>query len=494
MENTLLLKMEEITKMFPGVHALDAVSFELRHGEVHVLCGENGAGKSTLMKILAGLIPPTEGKIFIEGSKVSFHSPIESEIMGISIVHQELSLCPTISVAENIFLGEEITKHSVVLDKKTMYKKCEELFAKLNTYIDPTERVGMLRTAQQQLVQIAKALSKNAKVLIMDEPFSSLSDKEAETLFSIMNNLRSQGVGIVYIDHRIDNFYKIGDRVTVLRDGKFIGCENIADVNREQIIRMMVGRDLNDIYPKYNEVQNEIMFSVKNLSSEHVKGISFDVRKGEIYGLGGLVGAGRTETLRAIFGIDRKTSGTIEIDGQVVEINRPWDAVNAKIVYIPEDRKQQGLFLGRTIRFNSSIIFIDKLAKFFNINIGKERTAANEKVDALKIKVSSIENLITSLSGGNQQKVVLSKWLMMENIHVIILDEPTRGIDVGAKYEIYKLINEMANTGISIILVSSDLPELLNLADRVTVLRDKTVSGKLEKEELSQESIMALCI
>ncbi|GHS93699.1 putative ribose/galactose/methyl galactoside import ATP-binding protein 1 [Synergistales bacterium] len=493
MDGHILLKMEGIAKEYPGSLVLDNVNFELKRGEVHVLCGENGAGKSTLMRILAGLIQPTKGSIYIDGEKAVFSTPKEAEAKGVAIIHQELSLCPTISVAENIFLGKEKTKHRFFLDKKAMHKECEALFEKIKCYIDPSDNLAMLTTADQQLVQIAKALSLNTKILVMDEPFSSLSDDEAAVLFDIMDSLRSHGVGIIYIDHRIDNFYKIGDRVTVLRDGKYVGVKEIAATGKDEIIKMMVGRELNDIYPKYNKVQDEIMFSVKNMESDYVKDITFDVKKGEIFGLGGLVGAGRTEILRAIFGIDAK-SGTIEINGLCVEIGKPWDAIKERIVYIPEDRKRQGLFLGRSVRFNSSIIFIDKLAKYFHINRKKERASVNKEVESLKIKVASIGDLVSNLSGGNQQKVVLSKWLMMENINLLILDEPTRGIDIGAKYEIYKLINDLACCGIAVILVTSDLPELLNLTDRVAVVRNGMISGRLNRDELSQESVMALCV
>jgi ribose transport system ATP-binding protein/inositol transport system ATP-binding protein len=494
MSEKLLLKMEGIVKNFPGSVAVDHVDFELRRSEVHVICGENGAGKSTLMRILAGLIQPTEGSIYIDGRKVMFGSPKEAEAAGVAIIHQELSLCHTISVAENIFLGEEKTKYGFLLDRKAMNRECESLFKKIKCYINPSDSLGMLTIAEQQLVQIAKALSLNAKILIMDEPFSSLSDEESDILFGIMAKLREDGVGIIYIEHRIDNFYKIGDRVTVMRDGKYVGCKKLSEMTRNDIIKMMVGRELNEIYPKYNIVGDEIIFSVKNMSSLYVKNISFDVRKGEIFGLGGLVGAGRTETLRAIFGIDLKTSGTISINGKKVNITRPWDAIREHVVYIPENRKLQGLFLNRSIKFNSSIIFIDKLARLFKINEKWERSAVEKEVNALKIKIASLDDFMTSLSGGNQQKVVLSKWLMMEDIRVLILDEPTRGIDIGAKYEIYKLINDLTDQGIAIILVTSDLPELINLADRVAVIRNGSVTGILDKNELSQERIMALCV
>ena len=494
MEKTILLKMENVSKRFGSALVLNNVNFELRKGEVHVLCGENGAGKSTLMKILSGIHEATEGTIYIEGQPKKFKTTRDSEAAGIAIIHQELSLCSTITVAENMFLGNELTKGKFFLDRKAMKARCDELFGKLNFEIDINEKIGSLTIAQQQLVQIAKALSMDAKILIMDEPFSSLSDEESEILFGIMDKLRKDGVGIIYIDHRIDNFYKIGDRVTVLRDGNYIGCREIAEVTRDEIISMMVGRELNDIYPKYNEVKKEIVFKAEHISSDKVDDISFEVKKGEIFGLGGLVGAGRSETLRAIFGVDKKTSGSVEINGKRVEIKRPTDAIKAGIAYIPEDRKREGLVLKRPIRFNSSLVTINKFTKGGLVNKKQEKESVEKQIDALKIKLANMENWMTSLSGGNQQKVVISKWLMEEKINVLIMDEPTRGIDVGAKYEIYRLMNDLANQGMAIILVTSDLPELLNLSDRVMVLKNGKSSGLLEKGEMTQEGIMQLSV
>lgn len=494
MENTILLKMENVSKRFGNSLVLNGVNFELKAGEVHVLCGENGAGKSTLMKILSGIYDATEGKIYINGKEAEFKTTRESEAAGIAIIHQELSLCPTIKVAENMFLGNEYTKGKIFLDRKKMKERCDELFGRLNFQVDINERIGNLTIAQQQLVQIAKALSLNAKILIMDEPFSSLSDDESEVLFGIMDKLKKDGVGIIYIDHRIDNFYKIGNRVTVLRDGNYIATKDIASVTRDDIISMMVGRELNDIYPKYNNVQEQVVFKAENITSSKVTDISFEVRRGEIFGLGGLVGAGRSEILRAIFGVDKKLGGTVKVADKKVVIKKPTDAIKANIAYIPENRKREGLVLKRPIRFNSSLVTIDKYAKCGFVNGKEERSAVNREIDALKIKLASMENWMTSLSGGNQQKVVISKWLLKEKIDVLIMDEPTRGIDVGAKYEIYKLMNELANQGLAIILVTSDLPELLHLSDRVMVIKNGKCSGLLEKEEMTQESIMQLCV
>lgn len=494
MENTVLLKMEQVSKRFGSALVLNKVNFELKKGEVHVLCGENGAGKSTLMKILSGIHQATEGKMYVEGNEVEFRNTKESEACGIAIIHQELNLCPTITVAENMFLGNELTKGRFFLDRKAMRTGCEQLFKRLNCHIDYNEKIGNLTIAQQQLVQIAKALSLHAKILIMDEPFSSLADDEANILFGIMDKLRKEGTGIIYIDHRIDNFYRIGDRVTVLRDGNFIGCKPVAEITRDEIISMMVGRELNDIYPKYNKVQEEVVFCAENISSSKVEDISFEVKRGEIFGLGGLVGAGRSEILRAVFGVDKKRKGRVWVAGQEVDIKGPADAIKAHIAYIPEDRKREGLVIKRSIRFNSSIVTIGRFARLGMVDRKKERAAVDRQIEALKIKLAGMENLMPSLSGGNQQKVVISKWLMQEKIDVLIMDEPTRGIDVGAKYEIYRLINDLANQGLGIILVTSDLPELLNLADRVMVIKNGRCSGELTKEEMTQESIMQLSV
>ncbi len=493
MDNTIL-KMEGITRRFPGVVALNNVTFELRAGEVHVLCGENGAGKSTLMKILAGLYRPSEGKIFLEGKEVSFDSPLDSEKSGVGIVYQEISLCPTINVAENIFLGLEKTHGKVMLNKKLMHSETVKIFDMLKCKINPNALLGTLDIAQQQLVQIAKALYQQPNILIMDEPFSSLSIDESETMFGIMEILKKQGVGIIYIDHRIDNFFRIGDRLTVLRDGNYIGTKDMSEVDRDQIISMMVGRDITDIYPKSNVVKNEVVFEVKGLSTAHVDDISFDVRRGEIFGFGGLVGAGRTEILRGIFGADKKAAGSVTLEGRTLKINNQLDGIKNGIALVPESRKSEGLVLIRSIKFNATLVIINKLRKMLAINKKKELETVDKYVGDLNIKVSNINNDMDSLSGGNQQKVVLAKWLMMNNIKVLMLDEPTRGIDVGAKHEIYKLMSDLANRGITIIMVSSELPEILNLCDRIAVVKNGKINGILSREELSQEKVMDLSV
>ena len=488
-----LLEMRGIIKKFPGVTALNHVDFSLRAGEVHVLCGENGAGKSTLMKILAGIYQPTEGTMRLSGELLVLQDPGDSEAKGIAIVHQELSLCPNITVGENIFLGVE-PRNRGVIDRKRMYSEASALFDKLGCHINPAETLGMLTIASQQLVQIAKALSSNPQILILDEPFSSLSDEEANTLFGIMKGLRDQGVGIIYIDHRIDNFYRIGDRLTVLRDGNFVDTVNVQDVTREQVISMMVGRDIENLYPKYNQVKDGEAFSAKGLTTAHVKDITFSVREGEIFGLGGLVGAGRTEVCKAIFGTDKKTAGEVVLKGRQVSIRSVADSVRNGIALIPENRKLEGLCLGRSIRFNTSIIIIEKLRKMLWIDSRKEKKLTQMQMEKLKVKFNHADDLISNLSGGNQQKVVLAKWLLVDNLEVLLLDEPTRGIDVGAKQEIYRLINELANAGIAIVLVTSELPELINLCDRVAVVRSGRISGILDREQLTQENIMELCV
>jgi len=492
--NNTILKMEGITRRFPGVVALNDVNFDLREGEVHVLCGENGAGKSTLMKILAGVQPPSEGHIYLNGKKVTFANPLESEKSGIAIIYQEISLCPTISVSENIFLNVEKTKFGFIRDKKYMYDETIKIFDMLHCKINPNALLDTLDIAQQQLVQIAKALHHDPKILIMDEPFSSLSNEESETMFGIMDILRKQGVGIIYIDHRIDNFFRIGDRMTVLRDGNYIGTKDIKDVDRDQIISMMVGRDITDIYPKYNEVQDEVVLSVEGLTSHKVSDISFDVKRGEIFGLGGLVGSGRTEIMRALFGTDKKLAGKVSLEGQEITINSPRDSIKNGIALIPESRKREGLVLIRSIKFNATLVIVDKLKKFFAINRKKETSLVNQYIEDLNIKVANMNNDMDSLSGGNQQKVVIAKWLMMDKIKVLLLDEPTRGIDVGAKHEIYKLMSDLANRGMAIVMISSELPEILNLCDRIAVVKNGQINGILGKEELSQEKVMDLSV
>jgi ribose transport system ATP-binding protein len=494
MTKRLILKMKNVTKQFHGVRALNSVDFDLYEGEVHVLCGENGAGKSTLMKILAGSMLPTEGEIYLYDKKVDISSPFVSEQMGISIVYQELCLSPSISVAENIFLGREFKNASGLIDKAKMHNEAGKLLKALNCDVHPGTLLRRLDIAKQQLVQIAKAISLNAKILIMDEPFSSLDEEDTNNLFRIMENLREKGVSIVYIDHRIENFFRIGDRVTVLRDGKLIKTASIEEFNKEIIINHMVGRNIDAIYPERNKVSDEVVIRVSNLINSKIKDISFEVRKGEIFGIGGLVGAGRTEIVKAIIGRDKIQDGKVFINGHERKIKSPSDALKYGVGYVPEDRKLDGLFLKRSVKFNSSLACIEYFRGFMLINSKKEKGRVNEFIKSLNIRTPSINKEVKNLSGGNQQKVVLAKSLMMNNLQVLILDEPTRGIDVGAKFEIYRLINSLASQGIAIILITSELPELLGLCHRIGVVKDGKMVAILDDKSLTAENVMACCV
>lgn len=488
-----VLKMQHISKHFGGVYALDDVSLNLLEGEVHVLCGENGAGKSTLMKILSGNYQEDAGTVEVNGSPVKITNPQVAEQLGISIVYQELSLSPTVTVAENIFMGREYKRFGFI-DRRRMAEQAKKYLDIVKADISPNELTGTLTVAQKQLVQIAKSLSSDARIIILDEPFSSLSEEDSENLFRVMHRLKDDGISIIYIDHRIDNFFRIGDRVTVLRDGRHIGTDSIKNLTKDGIIKMMVGRDIEHIYVKDSVPQDEVCFEVKGLSSSRIHDISFRVRKGEIYGLGGLVGAGRTEIVNAIYGIDRIKKGELILNGKSLKIRSSHDAVKHGIAYVSEDRKNKGLVQIKSVRFNASLVCLKDLSRKGFMAPRKEESAVGEYIRRLNVKTAGSGAVISSLSGGNQQKVVLAKWLMMKGLEVFLLDEPTRGIDVGAKLEIYKLINEMARSGIAIILITSELQELLALCDTISVIRNGRVSGVLSREEANQESVMKLCV
>ncbi len=489
-----ILSMNKISKRFGGIKALDDVDVDLYEGEVHAICGENGAGKSTLMKILAGNFKEDSGEILIDGKKVDITNPRIAESHGIAIVYQELSLSPSITVAENIFLGREIKNKLGLLDKKLMAQKAREYLKKVNCNVNPQDLVLTLTVAKQQLVQIAKALSSNARIIILDEPFSALSDEDSINLFEVIKQLKTSGISIIYIDHRIDNFFMIADRVTVLRDGEKVSTNRIEDLNKKEIIKKMVGREIKDIFPKRTIEPGDFRFEVIGLSNKKIHNISFKARAGEVLGLGGLVGSGRTEIMNAICGIDKLSQGKIYIDGTQVRVKKSADAVELGIGYVSEDRKGNGLVLIKDVKYNASLVTLDQLNRMGFIDKRKEIKTVKEYIQKLKIKTSGLGAIVSSLSGGNQQKVVIAKWLMLNNLKVLLLDEPTRGIDVGAKFEIYKLINELAASGITIILVTSELQELLGLCDRIMVIRDGLISGELSKEEASQEAVMQLCI
>lgn len=494
MDEQVILKTKGIKKYFPGVKALDGVDFELRRGEVHAILGENGAGKSTLIKILTGVYAPDEGSIAIEGKEVKFHSVGDAINHHIAAIHQELCLVPHISAARNIYLGREIKTKLGFMDDKTMDKNAQKLFDSLGMNIDAQKEVASATIAQQQMIEIAKALALNAKILLMDEPTSSLTETEVERLFCTLRALKSNGTSIIYITHRMEELFEISDRISVLRDGQYIGTRTTAETTRDELVSMMVGRTLNDFYIKDSNPEEDILLEIKNLSRKGVfERIDITLRRGEILGLSGMVGSGRTEVARAIMGIDRKDSGEIFLEGKKVDIHRPSDAIKAGITLIPENRKEQGLVLVNSVRFNITLAILKEFIHFIRYNKRKETGLITEYVDSLKIRTPHLEQLLSNLSGGNQQKVVIAKWLATKP-KVLIMDEPTRGVDVAAKAEIYAIMNELARSGVSIIMISSEMPEIINMSDRVAIMREGRLVGVLDKEEIDQERIMSFAI
>lgn len=490
-EQPLLLEMRGITKRFPGVLALSDVDFDVRQGEVHALVGENGAGKSTLMKILAGVYERDAGEIIFRGQPVHFTTPRQAQVAGIATIYQELNLVPYLSVTENIFLGSEVTR-GVALKWSEMHQHARELLAKLHLDIDPRTPVNKLGVGQQQMVEVAKALHRNARLIIMDEPTSSLSIREINDLFSIVRELRSHGVSVVYISHHLEETFEISDRTTVLRDGRRITTQPSSELDVDKLIRLMVGRDLSEKFPKEQATRGAEMLRVENLTQgNRLRGISFSAYAGEVLGIAGLVGAGRTELARAIFGADPIDAGTIYVGGKLATIRSPQDAVRYGIGLLTEDRKQQGLCLQMNVRENITLSVLDRLTRGLTTNRRKEVALAERFISNLAIKASSQEQLAMNLSGGTQQKVVLSKWLATEP-KVLIFDEPTRGIDVGAKVEIYRMINDLAQQGVAILMISSELPEILGMSDRIMVMAGGRVRGFLSRAEATEEKIMEL--
>lgn len=487
-----ILELVDIKKEFPGAKALDGVSINLIPGEIHALVGENGAGKSTLMKILSGIYKPTSGKIFFEGKEIILNNTKEAQELGITIIHQEFSLIPYLNAVDNIFLGREIRKSNGLLDRKLMKEKAQELLKRIDVDIDLDKTVEELSVAEQQFIEIAKAISVNSKLLILDEPTATLTEGEVKHLFNLMKTLKKNEVTMIFISHHIDEIFQIADRVSVLRDGKWIGTESIDKVTEDSIIHMMVGRELKDTFPKRvcSEGDKEVILEVKNLRNSKVKGVSFKLYRGEILGISGLVGSGRTEVVRALIGADKVEEKEVYIKGKKVSIRTPNEALQFGIALIPEDRKTQGLVLEASIKNNISLSGLRKIInKYRFINRGKEINIVDEYVESLDIKTSSIERLVKNLSGGNQQKVVIAKCLNTE-CEILIFDEPTRGIDVGAKAEIYKLMRQLVNKGISIIMISSELPEILGMSDRILVMRKGEITGEINPKEANQERIM----
>ena len=491
MADNILLRMKNISKSFPGVKALDKVNLELRAGEVHALLGENGAGKSTLIKVLGGIYSLDEGEIEIEGKKVSIESVHDASRNNISITHQELVLVPYMTVAENIYLGRESGKGFTVNISK-MEKDAQKILDDLGMDIDARELVMNLPIAKQQMVEITKAVSVNAKILVMDEPTSSISDREVENLFNIMRDLTKKGVGIIYISHKMSELEEICDRVTVMRDGEYVGTKVVKETNKDELIAMMVGRTLTNYYVRDFLPTDEVILKVENLKDgDKVKEVSFELRKGEIIGFAGLVGAGRSEAMQAIFGLSKDVSGDIYIEGKKVSIKEPKDAIKNGLALVPESRKEQGLYLLQDIKYNTTIEVLDDFIKNLKVDSKKEVEITKKYIDMMATKTPSQEQIISNLSGGNQQKVMIGRWLAT-NPKILILDEPTRGIDVGAKSEIYKIMNDLVKKGVSIIMISSELPEIINMSDRVYVMGAGTIRGCINHEEISQESIMAL--
>ena len=489
----VILEMKDIDKSFPGVHALDHVCFDVRRGEVHALMGENGAGKSTLMKVLTGIYTKDSGTIIYEGKEIEFHGTREAQDAGVVIVHQELNMVGHLTVAQNIFIGREFKKGFSIDDKK-MNEEAAKLFKRLNIDIDPTATMSDLTVGKQQMCEIAKAISHDAKVIIFDEPSAALTETEIEDLFKIIRDLRDQQLGIVYISHRMDEIKVITDRVTVMRDGCYVGTLITADSTKEDIVSMMVGRVIYEEPKTKSMVPDDapVVLKVDHLcAGKMVQDVSFELRKGEILGFAGLMGAGRTETARAIFGADPKESGDIYVNGKLVEINSPEDAVKAGIGYLSEDRKRFGIVVQKTIAENTTMADLQNYMKGLFIDKKKEKKVAQEFVDSLATKTPSVDQLVVNLSGGNQQKVVIAKWLC-KNSDILIFDEPTRGIDVGAKNEIYKLMNKLASEGKSIIMISSEMTEILRMSDRIVVMCEGHKTGELRIEETKQELIMSL--
>ncbi len=488
-----IVEMEHITKTFPGVHALDDVSFELRAGEVMALLGENGAGKSTLVKILSGVYTRDSGTVRIFGENLETITPTIASKCGVAIIHQELNMCQHLTVTENIFLGRETCRKGGLLNNDAMRSATREVLKSLSIDIDPDTLVSDLAVSKQQMVEIAKALSTNARILIMDEPTSALTSKEINELFRIIKTLRENGVGIVYISHRLEELHHIVDRVTIMRDGKFITSGNFSDMTLDQIITHMVGREIKEKFPRIPANPGKTILEVKNLKAgKLVSNVNFKVREGEILGIAGLMGAGRTETSRVIFGVDYKESGEIILDGKPVTINSPADAIRHGIVLAPEDRKKDGLCIKLPVRENISLSNLDILCNRLGIvNRQKEKTMTASAVKNLRIKLPNMEVNAGSLSGGNQQKVVVAKWLTRKS-RVVIFDEPTRGIDVAAKVEIYQLMNHLKEQGIGVVFISSELPEILGMADRIAVMCDGRISGELSREEATKKNILVL--
>ena len=490
MEEKAILEFREITKRYPGTVALDNVSLSIRKGEIHAICGENGAGKSTLIKTCSGAISPSSGKIIIDGVEFERLTPMLSRECGIAVIYQEFNLVNLLSVTENVFLGEHLLKHGFVPDMKEMHRRTKAICDEFDIDIDPHELIERLSVGKQQIVEIIKAISKDAKVLIMDEPTAPLTVKEVELLMKMIARLKERGLTIIYISHRLDEVFRISDRVSVFRDGRLVKTMETAQTNKNELIKLMVGREIQNNYPERDQKPyGEVVLETRNLTGNGVQDISLKIRRGEVVALAGITGAGRTEFAQLLFGVAKPESGEVLLRGKPIHITSPAMANHMKVAYVPEDRKQHGVIADMQIRYNVTLSKLRDVSRHGFIDFGEERRLTERMQTAINIKTPDMTNPVSSMSGGNQQKVVLAKWLATEP-DVIILDEPTRGIDVGAKYEIYLLINKLVEQGMGILLISSEMEELIGIADRIVVLSEGVVTGELERKDFDRETIL----
>lgn len=487
--NKPVLQLKNIHKRFPGVYALRDVSLDIYPGEVHALMGENGAGKSTLIKIISGVYQPDEGEIISNGRPIVMETPAQAIKENISVIYQELNLAPNLSIAENIFLGNLPVKGKKI-DYNKLYEDSRKVMEELKLDLDVHMKVSYLTIAKQQLVEIAKSISKHPKVIIMDEPTSALSRQETYNLFKIVNMLKENGTAIIYVSHKLDEIFEICDKVSILRDGEYICTDDIENLDEEKLVSLMVGRELKDLFVKEKVEMGDEVFRVEKLSTDFVKDISFTARAGEIIGFSGLMGSGRTELCRAVLGVDKRHGGEIVVDGQKLAENSPSKAIQAGIGMVPESRKDDGIFPNLGVRENMTIASAKHFKKGPAIDQGSEKKQVQRMIESIKIKTPTMEQMIINLSGGNQQKVILARWLIQNNIKVLLIDEPTRGIDVGAKSEIYSLLNMLAKQGLCVIVMSSEMPEIMSLADRVYVMKEGRINGSFARQEVTQEKLL----
>ena len=489
----VLLQMKGIGKSFPGVKALEGVNLSVREGQVHALLGENGAGKSTLIKILSGAYTRDEGEIFFDGQLADIKAPADAERLGISTIYQEFNLAPNMTIAENIFLGHLPTKGGKI-DWATVRVRARELLDSLEVDLPVDTLTGTLSVAQQQMVEIAKALNRNTRILIMDEPSAVLSEKDIENLFGVVRRLQASGIGIIYISHRLKEIFELADEVTVLKDGRYVDTRQVADVGMDDLVKLMIGRDLEDVYPRRVAAPGEVVLSVSHLAQHHLaRDVSFDLRAGEIIGFAGITGSGRTEVARVVFGADRATAGEMTLFGKPYVPRSPRDAINQGVALVTEDRKRQGLLLKLQVYFNTTISGLDRLTRGGVLQLKEEQNLVRKWIQNLRIKTPNAQFMVVNMSGGNQQKVILARWLSL-GIKVFIMDEPTRGIDVGSKAEIYQIMSDLADQGVAIIMISSELPEVLGMSDRVMVMREGRIVKQLDRAEASEEVVMQYAV